>query len=137
MSANYQRIAQTAKRLIDLYGRPLKFYKLSDATSDPQKPWHGPSGGPVKTDEVNINGCFVIGNTSIPTESRGLAFDWVDKGLLAVTRHVVMTPAFGFPDLRNHKLMVDSEDSKEWKIIWGQCMQPGPTKLLYVFGLKE
>lgn len=134
---NYDKIQTLVDRLVAANGRELKFYKLSRTSADVDKPWKGPTGGAQETDEVTTFGCFVIGNTSIPTESRGLAFDWVDQDLLRVTRHVCIVPAKDNPILDDYKVMLDVDDNSRWNILWGQCLKPGSTRLLYVFGLKE
>lgn len=131
---NFDHIAAVATRLINKNGRDLIFNKLSATTADVLKPWRG-AATPTLTETVKTKGTFVIGNTSIPTESRGLAFDWIDQDLLKIARHVVITPAAGLPRMEDHKVMTD--DGKQWSIIWGQCLQPGSVRLLYVFGLKE
>lgn len=131
---DYNKLAATTKRLIDAKGRTVQFYKLDSTPVDPLRPWVG-AGTHTPTDVVITKAVFAIGNTSIPTESRGLAFDWVDKDLLRVTRHVVLVPALGLPSLQDYKLVTDL--GKNWGIIWGQLLQPGDVPLMYCFGLKE
>lgn len=132
---NYAKIVLLAKRLIDANGRDISLHKLSATAADPLKPWRGP-GVQTQTDTINAKAVFAIGNTSIPTESRGLAFDWVDMDLLKVTRHVCLVAASGLPDLTDYKIINDGS-AKNWNILWGQCLQPGTDRLLYVFGIKE
>jgi hypothetical protein len=134
---NYQRIQDLAERLIRENGRDLNFYKLSRDSADPSKPWKGPAGGAQEIEKVNTPGAFVIGNTSIPTESRGLAFDWIDSDLLRITRHVCIVSARDNPVMEDYKVMHDPADDTRWNILWGQCLKPGPVRLLYVFGMKE
>ena len=131
---DYVKLAATTKRLIAQTGRDITFAKLSSAIANPAKPWEG-HGDHTITDSVVTKGVFTIGNTSIPTESRGLAFDWVDRELLRVTRHVVLVAALDLPSLLDYKVMLDA--GVTWGIIWGQLLQPGPIPLMYVFGLKE
>ena len=132
---DYEKMAATTKRLIDKNGRLVTMFKLSAAIANPTKPWRG-AAEQILTNEIATMAVFAIGNTAIPTESRGLAFDWVDKDLLRMTRHVCMTSAIGLPPLEDYKIMRDGA-AKNWNIIWGQCLQPGSTRMLYVFGLKE
>lgn len=132
---NYVRLALLAKRLIDANGRDISLFKLDATAANALKPWRGP-GVQTTSDQVTTRAVFAIGNTSIPTESRGLAFDWVDKELLKVTRHVCLVAASGLPDLTEYKVINDG-DAKNWNILWGQCLQPGTERLLYVFGIKE
>lgn len=132
MAFDYSEGAALALELCTEFGRDLKFYKLSNTPADPLKPGRGP-GAPVRTNEVSSVGAFVIPNTSIPTESRGLAFDWIDQDLLRRVREVCLVPASGLPDLDDYKLILDG--GEYWKIIWGQCFKPGPTRLFYVFGV--
>ncbi len=133
---DYAEMAELVTELVLETGRSITLYKLSATPADSDKPWRGTgSGGPTRTDSVTTTGVFVIPNTSIPTESRGLAFDWVDKDLLAQVRHVCLVPAQGLANLENHKLIVD--DSEQWKILWGQCFKPGPVRLFYVFGVAQ
>jgi len=133
---DYAKLAKTSKRLIDKNGRAVFMYKLSGTVADATKPWRG-AGQPTLIAEVSTMAVFAIGNTAIPTESRGMAFDWVDQDLLRVTRHVVMTSAIGLPVLEDYKMLREAGTTKNWNIIWGQCLQPGTERLLYVFGLKE
>lgn len=134
---NYDRVAQTAKRLIAKNGRTIQLYKLDGTSADADKPWRAAAGAPKKTSVVTAKAVFAIGNTSIPTESRGLAFDWVDHELLKVSRRVCLIAAQGVPILDDYKVMIDGNSKKEWSIIWGQCLQPGDKRLLYCFGFKE
>lgn len=131
---NYFRLAQTTKRLIYKNGRDITLSKLDAAVADVDKPWRGAAEHQL-IDTIPTKAVFAIGNTSIPTESRGLAFDWVDEDLLRTTRHVILVAALDLPNLEDYKMMTDA--GKQWAILWGQCLQPGDTRILYVFGLKE
>lgn len=134
---DFAKAAANAQRLIRKNGRQLKLYQLSPTVADNAKPWRG-AGSPVDVNEVVEYGAFVIGNTSIPTESRGLAFDWVDNELLKVTRHVCLVPALGVPILDDYKTIIDVTNSNtRWNIIWGQCLQPAEQRIMYCFGLKQ
>lgn len=134
---DYTKSAANAQRLIRQNGRLLTFSKLESVAADVGKPWRG-AGVPVDVEPIEEYGVFVIGNTSIPTESRGLAYDWVDSELLKTTRHVCLVPALGLPILDNYKTIIDhTNDDGRWNIIWGQCLQPGGIRILYCFGLKE
>lgn len=134
---DFHKAALNAQRLIRLNGRQLKFYKLGSTVADPAMPWRG-AGQPIDTEEVLEYGSFVIGNTAIPTESRGLAFDWVDEELLRTTRHVCIVPALDMPPMEDYKTIIDIyNDNSRWNIIWGQCLQPAEEKIMYVFGLKQ
>lgn len=132
---DYNKIALNVKRLIAENGRDITLYKLSKTTADPNKPWKGP-GTPVPGGAYATKGVFAVPATSIPTESRGLAFDWVSKDLLSQARHVILVAALDAPDLRDYTSFVD-EDGKSQGIIWGQLLKPGPVGLLYVFGTLE
>ena len=130
---DYVKLAKTCQRLINKNGREIRLQKLA-VTENVTEPWKSA----IATDplaEVICKGVFVVPQTSIPTESRGLAFDWVDQDLLKSTRHVVMVAALGLPDLDAYQFVTDS--GKDWKITWGQCLQPSGERLLYVFGLKQ
>lgn len=133
---NYDRVAATANRLIAANGRPITLYKIDSVVADPSKPWRGAKEQIPQSPVVTI-GAFVIGNTSIPTESRGLAFDWVDQELLKQTRHVCIVPAIGLPPLEEYRLLKDGDQQGYQSLLWGQCLQPGRVRLLYVFGVKE
>lgn len=132
----YQRMAALVERMIRERGRPITFHKLSGTAADPAKPWRGAADPTVVTaSDYTTFGAFVIPNTSIPTESRGLAFDWIDKDLLERTRHVCMVAAQGAPNLEDYDTITDSGTT--WAIQWGQCLQPGAERLVYVFGVRE
>lgn len=130
---DYVKLAKTCQRLINKNGREIRLQKLA-VTANVTEPWKSAIAmDPLA--EVICKGVFVVPQTSIPTESRGLAFDWVDQDLLKSTRHVVMVAALGLPDLDAYQFVTDS--GKDWKITWGQCLQPSGERLLYVFGLKQ
>lgn len=131
---DYAEIAAIATELISDAGREVTLYKLSATAADPLKPWRGP-GTQTRTDPVTAKAVFVVPNTSIPTESRGLGFDWISDDLLRRARHVCIIAAKDLPILDDYKIAVDF--AKDWTIIWGQCLQPGGTRLIYVFGLAQ
>lgn len=132
---DYVKKAITAKRLIDDKGRDIILYKLSgDPAIDPLKPWRG-KGVRTKIEQVTTKAVFAVPNTSIPTESRGLGLDWIDQELLKRARRVCIVPASGNPALDDYHLVDDG--GKEFVLIWGQCLKPGPVALIYVFGLAE
>lgn len=130
---DYVKLAKTCQRLINKNGREIRLQKLAVA-ENVTEPWKSAITMDTLA-EVICKGVFVVPQTSIPTESRGLAFDWVDQDLLKSTRHVVMVAALGLPDLDAYPFVTDS--GKDWKITWGQCLQPAGERLLYVFGLKQ
>lgn len=132
---DYVKKALGVKIKIDKYGRSIRLYKLDRTVADTSKPWKG-SGSHQLTEEYATKGVFVVPATSIPTESRGLAYDWVSKDLLSQARHVILVAAYGAPDLREHNVFIDS-DGKSQAIIWGQLLKPGDVGLLYVFGTRE
>lgn len=131
---DYAAMAATAKKLIIENGREITITKLSSEPPNPLKPWRGPSV-PVKIGHVSTYGVFAVPNTSIPTESRGLAFDWIDDELLKRARHVVIVPALDIPILDDYNIITDA--GEDFTVIWGQCLQPGSTRIFYVFGLAQ
>lgn len=131
---NYVKLAAGTKVKIIKNGRPIVLYKRDATAANPAKPWRGPDA-PVNVGVVNAHGVFVVPNTSIPTESRGLGFDWVDQDLLKRVRRVCLVYADGLPDLENYNILVD--DGKEFVLTWGQCLKPGSVRLLYVFGMAQ
>jgi hypothetical protein len=120
--------------MIEEYGRPIVIQQLSTDDADPEKPWRGPGTSTVIA-SLSTTGTFIIPNTSIPTESRGLALDWIDEEQLRRVREVCIVPAAGMPDLIDYSLIVD--DTTVYRIVWGQAFRPGPTRIFYVFGLAE
>lgn len=134
---DFKKAAANAQRLIRKNGRSITLYKLSGGPADATKPWRG-AGTPTDIAPVKEFGVFAIGNTSIPTESRGLAYDWVDSELLKTARHVCLVPALGLPIMDDYKIIIDhTNNNGRWNIIWGQCLQPATDRIMYVFGLKE
>lgn len=132
---DYVKTAKGVKAKIDKYGREITMYKIDSTPADNTKPWKG-AGSPDLIEPFVTKGVFAVPATSIPTESRGLAFDWVSKELLSQARHVILVAAYGAPMLRDYKIYRD-DSGKEQAIIWGQLLQPGPVGLLYVFGTRE
>lgn len=131
---DYTASAQLALDQITDKGRSITLYKLDGTVADNTKPWRG-KAVQTKTSPVNTVGLFVTPDTSIPTKSRGLAFDWIDQELLKRVRHVCVVPAMGNPDLEPYSLL--SDGGRDFGIEWGQCFKPGDTAIFYVFGLAE
>lgn len=130
---DYSEFVVLANELITESGRPVTLYQLSAANADNAKPWRG-AGVATQINPVATYGAFVVPNTSIPTESRGLAFDWIDDDLLKRARELCLVPANGL-DLTDYKELTDG--GQLFKIIWGQAFKPGPTIVFYVFGLAK
>lgn len=138
---DYARLAETTKRLIEKNGREVTIYKQANAVSVPNtdKPWKGSGTLGQQTPLIEPFTCkavFAVPATSIPTESRGLAFDWVAKDLLIQARHVLLVAAKGAPFLKEHTVYIDNDGTQN-AIIWGQLLKPGDIGLLYVFGTRE
>lgn len=131
---DYTEFAQAALDAITDAGRSVTLYKLDGAVIDNTKPWRGKQAQ-TKTSAVPTFGLFVIPDTSIPTESRGLGLDWMDQELLKRARRVCLVPAMGNPDLEPYNVL--SDGSRDFVLIWGQCFKPGDTPIFYVFGLAE
>ena len=130
---DYAELAALCTELIAEAGTDVTFYKLDGTPTDPAKPWRGTQPRAKIAAQVT-KAVFVVPNTSIPTESRGLAFDWIDQELLKRARHVCLIAAAGLPDMEQYNVVTRDRD---YAIIWGQCLQPGSTRLLYVFGLAQ
>lgn len=132
---DYLKMATMARNQIIDKGRPIVLSKLTgDPAADPAKPWRG-TGAKVKVSPVNTYGVFAVPNTSIPTESRGLGYDWIDVELLKRARKVCIVPALDNPALDDYHILTDG--GKDFVLIWGQCLKPGTQPLIYVFGMAE
>lgn len=131
---DYAELAQDCKKLIAESGREITLSKLSSAVADVSKPWRG-AGVPTKIGSVVTHAAFVVPNTSIPTESRGLGLDWIDQSLLKRARRVCIVAALDLPPLDDYNVVMDG--TEQLGILWVQCLQPGSVRLLYVFGFAQ
>jgi hypothetical protein len=131
---DYVALARMCKASVEEAGREITLHKLSASVANPLKPWRG-AGTPTKVASVATVGAFVVPNTSIPTESRGLGLDWVDQDLLKRARRVCIVAAYELPNLDDYNIVTDGSD--DLAILWVQCLQPGPIRLLYVFGFGQ
>lgn len=133
---DYTAIAQIALEQIIDKGRAITLTKLTgDPPTDGAKPWRGKGVQTATPTPVSTYAVFAVPNTSIPTESRGLGLDWIDQNLLKRARRVCIVPAQGNPDLTDYHLITDG--GRDFVLIWGQCLKPGPVPIMYVFGLAE
>jgi hypothetical protein len=132
---DYNRFVDITDQKIRETGRAVTLYKLDNTPVDSTKPWRGPASTPAKIASYSTFGLFMIPHTSIPTESRGLAMDWIDVDLLKRSKRVCLIPAKGAPDLQPYSLL--SDGGSDFVLIWGQAFKPGPTLIFYVFGLAE
>ena len=133
---DYNRLAQTAARLVKNNGRSITFVKLSEVAADTARPWKGPpsSGAGAAETTLALNGVFVPPNTVRQFGLTALGEGTEFKDLVAFSEQIIIT-AQGENDLREYTSVVDGGD--RWGIIGLQVLKPGPTTLLAFVGVRR
>lgn len=124
---NYDRIAQTAQRLVAKNGRSITLVKLNATSADPDKPWRGAEDPRGDDAEELVVPAVFVGPTAL-----GFAATSQDlfKGCSQIC--IVATTA----DLIGFNEVLDA-DGKRWKIAHIEKLKPAQTTLLYYIGVKR
>lgn len=124
---DYTELVNTAKELVQEFGRTTVFQKLSGAATDPSKPWEG-AGTTVVIDTTSAFAVFV------PAQGSSLGKDLVSEDLLkAVDQVAIVEPVASAIDTF-HQIV---DGSITYKIEWVQVLKPANEILLYVVGVKQ
>lgn len=129
---DYAKLATTTKRLIDKSGRPVTIVRLATNNDDGSKPWRGNATPRVDATEVAGIAVFVplSSNTFLGQESN-----------LEPDRRGNQVALFAAKDDQDNDLTkfdeIKDETGERWKIVQGQLLRPGSTKLLYAFEVKR
>lgn len=124
---NYDKLAQTAVRLIAKTGRSVTLQKLDATPEDSNKPWKGPAT-PTVADSADLIATFV------PAGGGGLGLDFIDDELLKRAEQVALI-APSEKDVSEFHAVLDG--SSRWKIEWVQVLKPAEKVLLYIVGVKR
>lgn len=129
---DYNRLAQTAARLVKNNGRSISFVKLNETPANSSRPWKGPASGGETT--LALNGVFVPPNTVRQFGLTALGEGTEFQDLVTFSEQIIIT-AQGENDLREFTSVVDGGD--RWGIIGLQVLKPGPTTLLAFVGVRR
>lgn len=129
---DYNRLAQTASRLIKNNGRSISFLKLSEIVNDPSKPWNGPGAGGETA--LALNGVFVPPNAvrQFGLSALGEGTELID--LVAMSEQIIIT----FPaenNLREYTSVLDR--AVRWGILGLQILRPGDVTVLAFVGVRR
>lgn len=129
---DYNRLSQTASRLIKNNGRSITFVKLDSKPADPDRPWKGPTdNGETK---LALNGVFVPPNTVSQFGLQALGAGTEFKDLITFSEQIIIT-AQGEEDLREYTSVVDGDE--RWGVIGIQVLKPGDVTLLAFVGVRR
>lgn len=126
--AEYDASIAVALRLITQKGRLVTLQKMSNASTDPDKPWNGSGLPSVESQVNNVPACFV------PHMGSNLGFINIDTELLKRSEQVALV-APTQEGLEVNNVVLDN--SITWKINWVQVLKPGLQTVLYVFGVSR
>lgn len=124
---NYEKLANTAIRLITKTGRSVVMQKLSAEAANSEQPWKG-AGTPTVVETEDVIATFV------PAGSGGLGLEFVDEELLKRAEQVALIAPVK-DGLNEFHVVLDS--AVRWKIEWAQVLKPADKILLYVVGVKR
>lgn len=129
---DYNRLSQTAERLIRNNGRSISFIKLNETPQNSNRPWKGPgAGGETK---VAMNGVFVPPNTVRQFGLTALGEGTEFKDLITFSQQIIIV-AQGNNDLREFTSVEDA--NVRWGIIGIQVLRPGDVALLGFVGVRR
>lgn len=126
--ANHTKFVNLAKRLIAKHGREMSFVRIDSPADDPDKPWKGPVTGAIDVPLVTTMGVMV------PFRGNEFGSTWEGFDLTKVADDVILVAAVNGVDLLQAHKVVDGEEKK---IEWVQYLKPGPTAIMYAFGVNR
>lgn len=129
---DYNRLAQTASRLIKNNGRSISFIKLNETSDDANEPWNGPADGGETT--LALNGVFVPPNTvrQFGITALGEGTEFID--LVTMSEQIIITFP-GETDLREYTSVLDR--AVRWGILGMQVLRPGEVTMLAFVGVRR
>lgn len=138
---DYQKLAQTAKRLIDKSGRSITINRLERTPADVSKPWRG-EANPRATGQVESSittiGVFVHPDGLRDQEmTRPFGFSAIDQELLKRFNQMVLVSGAGtnFQNLEDYDEVSDGTSS--WKIELVVKLQPGDVNIMSALALSK
>lgn len=129
---DYNRLAQTAARLIKNNGRSITFIKLNETPADSNRPWKGPASGGEVT--LALNGVFVPPNIVRQFGLMALGEGTEFSDLVTFSEQIIIT-AQGENNLREYTSVLDNGD--RWGIIGLQVLKPGLKTILAFVGVRR
>lgn len=130
---DYAALADTAKTLVDRYGRQVVFERYNQSLQDNSKPWKGPTSARTSPDaQETLSGVFIHPSSLV---KMGLATE--DSEILKRSSQVCLVgPGSTFTEnLRTFNEVVDGQE--RWKIVAVETLKPGDIELLHIVGLQR
>lgn len=122
MAFDYSGLAGSAKTLIQRFGRQVTLERSNRAPADPDKPWRGNVSAPDET---------LVWAAIVPTEFMAEEGRLPQRGEMTA-----LVPADStYPDLSDYDTIVDG--SVRWAIRGVEIVEPGDTRLLYMFSVER
>lgn len=138
---DYQKLAQTAKRLIDKSGRSITINRLDRSPADSAKPWRGEldprATGKIERSLTTI-GIFVHPDSlRDQTMTRPFGFSAIDEELIKRFNQIVLVSGAGtsFENLEDFDEVTDGTSS--WKIELVVRLQPGDVNIMSALALAK
>lgn len=125
---DYTKLAATASRLVTNAGRTITLVQFNSTPAEASKPWRGattPRTDPDAT--LEVSGVFVE-----PSSAVRLGMSTEISDLLKRSTQIIIVAATA--DLSGYQEIIDS-DTKRWKIVGMEKLQPADTTLLYFIGV--
>ena len=120
--ANYTKLAQTAKRLIEKNGRTVTLRSVSPTPADPTKPWRARSDA-----DVEVSVIAVILDNKLTDE---------DEVLRGTRKAYVAQESAPVVDLSDYGLLIESS-GEQWKVDSVEILTPGDVVIYYKLMLKQ
>jgi hypothetical protein len=125
--ADFAKLAQTVKRLIEKNGRNVLVRKRPTAPTDANQPWLGNNDAALVGGKVEVTVKAVIVDYTLTDETSDFVKRGLKRGLVAAASTV--------QDLRGFTILVDGNDT--WEILAVTTLAPADVTLLYEFQLKR
>ncbi len=122
---DWSGIVTFAQEMIATYGRDINISKYASGPTDPDRRWRG-AGVPTLADSVSSKGAFVPATGS--EFGRSIAND----DMLANVEQIILVGQTS-PDTEKYTHIEDGPVT--YKIEWAWILKPGPTIVLYAFGV--
>lgn len=130
---DYTEFQNTAKELIEEFGRSVTLNRFDDAVADVNKPWRGGAPRAAPDDTVSAIGVFV---DTITSRSLGILIDRDGNETGESRVLIIATASAPGKDLRLFNELLDT-DGELYTITSLNVLQPGPAEILVAFKVSK
>lgn len=122
MAFDYSGLASDAVKLVRDFGRQVTLQRRNRGPADPDKPWRGNTDDPAQE---------LVWAAVVPSEFMAEEGRLPQRGEMTA----IVAAEDSYPDLSDYDMILDG--STTWAIRGVEILEPGDTRLVYLFDLER